>query len=177
MVFCVDWRSVPWCHCRCLQTGSDRWCHWMSQPAPGKYSGKCGSPLSYECPTANIIHGHTKTENMHLIRLTAERRFSIRFQVYYSLFCLSKLNGSQNSHLDCPVIAAGADELGSSAGRVAGVNEGSVALQTLDPLTCFTIPHTYSLVCAGWKQHAEKHRENSQLVNPLFDTFTDLLAG
>lgn len=52
-------------------------------------------------------------------------------------------------HLYCPIITAGTDKLGPSAGRVAGVNEGGVALQTLDSLAGFAVPNTHSLVCAG----------------------------
>lgn len=85
-----------------------------------------------------------------------------------------KLIGSRKSHLDCPIIATGADELGPSAGWVAGVNEGGVALQTLDPLTCFTVPHTYSLVGARRKQHAGIHSKKTQLLKPLLDTFINL---
>lgn len=67
-----------------------------------------------------------------------------------------KLSGKQKSHLDGTVVAASADELGPSAGRVAGVNEGGVALQTLDPLPCLTVPHTYGLVRARREEHAKK---------------------
>lgn len=56
---------------------------------------------------------------------------------------------SWKTHLHCPVVTAGADELGSTASWVARINEGSVALQALDPLACFTVPNTYSFVCAG----------------------------
>lgn len=52
-------------------------------------------------------------------------------------------------HLDCPIVAARADQLGPSARRVAGVNERGVALQAFDPLACFAVPHTDGLVCAG----------------------------
>ena len=51
-------------------------------------------------------------------------------------------------YLDGPVITAGTDELGPSTGWVTGVNEGGVALQALDSLSSFTVPHSYSLVCA-----------------------------
>ena len=91
------------------------------------------------------------------------------------LINLMKANGNKKSHLHCPVIAAGADELGPSSGRVAGVNEGGVALQTLDPLACFTVPHTYSLVCACRKQHAEIHRKKTQLVKSVLRSFINTL--
>lgn len=52
------------------------------------------------------------------------------------------------THFDCPIITARTDKLGPSASWIAGVNEGGVALQALDPLSCFTVPHPYSLICA-----------------------------
>lgn len=70
-----------------------------------------------------------------------------------------KLSGKQKSHLDGTVVTASADELGPSAGRVAGVNEGGVALETLDPLPCLTVPHTHSLVCARREEHAKKKED------------------
>lgn len=64
------------------------------------------------------------------------------------MYFLCKLPQSWKSHLHSPIVTAGADQLGTTAGWVAGVNEGSVALQTLDPLACFAVPHAYSFVCA-----------------------------
>lgn len=54
---------VPWCHCRCLPTGSDHWCHWRSQPAPGRCSGRCGWPLSCGCPTATMQTNASKRKH------------------------------------------------------------------------------------------------------------------
>lgn len=85
-------------------------------------------------------------------------------------------SGKQKSHLDGTVVAASAYELGPSAGRVAGVNKGGVALETLDPLPCLTVPHTHGLVCARREEHAKNTEEkkisrqlfwDNQLIGPL----------
>lgn len=85
------------------------------------------------------------------------------------------MNSSWRSYLDCPIIAASANELRAPPGWVAGVDERGVALQTLDPLTSFTVPHTHSLVCARGKQHAEGHSNKTQLFNLFLDTFIYLV--
>lgn len=48
--------------------------------------------------------------------------------------------------LDGAVVAAGADELGSPPGWVAGVDKGRVALEPLDPLPCLAVPHCHGFV-------------------------------
>ena len=52
-------------------------------------------------------------------------------------------------YLDGAVVTASADQLGPTAGRVAGVHEGAVALQAFQPLPRLTVPHAHCLVCAG----------------------------
>lgn len=51
-----------------------------------------------------------------------------------------------HTDLDGAVIAAGADELGSPPGWVAGVDKGRVALEPLDSLPCLAVPHSHGFV-------------------------------
>lgn len=150
-MLCKRWRRVPWCRCQFLQTGSDHWCHWRSQPAPGRCSGRCEWPLSYECPTA-AANKYQDFARLDTDLKTNKQTTSVVFTKTHW----------KKSHLDCTVIAAGADELRPSPGRVAGVYEGGVALQTLDPLSCLTVPNSYSLVRARREEHAARHNTLSQ---------------
>lgn len=98
--------------------------------------------------------------------LTEKQHFSKQVKEY-------KLNGGWRSYLYCTVITACADELGSTTGWIASVHKGGVSFQTLDPLTCFTVPHTHGLVRARWKKQAEGCRKNTKWIMKLLKSFNE----
>lgn len=56
--------------------------------------------------------------------------------------------------LDGAVVTAGAHELGSPPGWVAGVDKGRVALEPLHPLAGLAVPHSHGFVRGCREEHA-----------------------
>lgn len=78
---------------------------------------------------------------------------------------------SPYTDLHCPIITACADKLRSSPCRVAGVHKWGMALQPLHSLSSLTVPHSHSLVCGCWEEHAveKNHCEilNVRSISPI----------
>lgn len=96
-----------------------------------------------------MSHSCIKTKNTELIRQLQWSTYrNNRIFVNSYSYKQWKLKSRQRSYLYCTIITACADELWSTTGWIASVHKGGVSFQTLDPLTCFTVPHTHGLVCA-----------------------------
>lgn len=78
---------------------------------------------------------------------------------------LQKLPSTEtdNTHLNCTVITASANELGAPPGWVTGIHKGSMPLQSFNPLALFHYPMTATVlsVDAG-EEHTRKQEEEKK---------------
>lgn len=76
-----------------------------------------------------------------------------------------------HTDLHCPIITARTDELRPSPCWIAGVHKRGVALQPLHSLSSLTVPHSHSLVCRCWEEHAvEKNQCETLNVRSISPT-------